>query len=89
MPSPKVSTKPPFKKGTIFDEAKLQRAKTELCLHFLKDGDCPFGEHCTYAHGEEELQMTKLMDMYRAGLIENVESYRAKLCWTWVSTGSW
>ena len=43
---------------------------------------------CTYAHGEEELQMTKLIDLHEAGLVD-MNTYRTKPCLTWVATGSW
>ena len=71
------------------DQSRKQRAKTELCMHFINGRVCPFGVNCTYAHGEEELQMTKLMDLHRAGLLEDVKTYRTKPCLTWVATGSW
>jgi hypothetical protein len=58
-------------------------------MHYLRGNHCPFGDGCTYAHGEQELQMKKLMDLQRAGLIEDVETYRTKPCLTWVATGSW
>ena len=71
------------------DTGRKQRVKTELCMHYLRGNPCPFGSGCTYAHGEDELQMTKLMDLHRAGLIEDVDTYRTKPCLTWVMTGSW
>ncbi len=71
------------------DISRKQRVKTELCMHYTSGRICPFGSNCTYAHGEAELQMTKLMDLQRAGLIEDVEMYRTKPCLTWVTTGSW
>lgn len=71
------------------DVARKQRVKTELCMHYSSGRVCPFGLNCTYAHGEAELQMTKLMDLQRAGLIEDVDTYRTKPCLTWVATGSW
>jgi hypothetical protein len=58
-------------------------------MHYVKGNVCPFGMNCTYAHGEEELQKTRLMDLQRAGLIEDVETYRTQPCWTHVATGSW
>ena len=70
------------------DSVRKSRIKTELCMHYVRGNPCPFGTGCTYAHGEEELQMTKLMDLHRAGLID-VETYRTKPCLTWISTGSW
>lgn len=82
-----------FKKSQLFstrdeDLTRKSRVKTELCMHYIKRTPCPFGSHCTYAHGEDELQLTKLMDLHRAGLAD-CETYRTKPCLTWVSTGSW
>jgi len=68
---------------------RKQRLKTELCMHWTNGRECPFGDTCTYAHGEHELQITKLLDFQRAGLIEDAQTYRTKPCWTWVATGSW
>jgi hypothetical protein len=42
---------------------------------------------CTYAHGVEELQMTKLVDLHDAGLVD-MDTHRVKPCWTWTATGS-
>ena len=70
------------------DTVKKTRLKTELCMHYANGRPCPFGSNCTYAHGEEELQMTKLVDLHKAGLID-METYRTRPCWTWVATGSW
>ena len=87
----------PDKKSQLFssspgvrddDPMRKSRVKTEICMHYIKKTPCPFGSHCTYAHGEEELQLTKLMDLHRAGLAD-CETFRTKPCLTWVSTGSW
>jgi len=29
--------------------------KTEMCRNFIKEGTCRYGNECTYAHGEHEL----------------------------------
>ena len=34
-------------------------AKTKLCLHWQKNGKCPKGKDCGFAHGKEELQIAK------------------------------
>jgi hypothetical protein len=74
--------------GADDDSVRKSRLKTEMCMNYASNRPCPFGANCTYAHGEEELQMTKLLDLSKAGLID-VETYRTKPCLTWVATGSW
>jgi hypothetical protein len=88
-PRPRTPTgkKSPFQKSDD-DLTRKTRIKTEMCLHFTNGRPCPFGANCTYAHGEEELQMTRLLDLDKAGLID-VETYRTKPCLTWIMTGSW
>ena len=70
------------------DPIRKSRIKTEMCLHFINKTSCPFGSNCTYAHGEEELQLTRLMDLHEAGLVD-AATYRTVPCLTFVSTGSW
>ena len=70
------------------DIVRKTRIKTEMCFHYANGRPCPYGADCTYAHGEEELQMTKLVDLHHAGLID-VESFRTRPCFTWIATGSW
>lgn len=90
--SPKISPRNPGKetpppqnlRGDPFRSAKV---KTELCRNFFTEKGCPFGDKCNYAHGEEELKFTKLVDLERAGLID-IEIFRTHPCPTWVATGS-
>lgn len=60
---------------------KTDRTNTDLVFFFC------YSQDCTYAHGEEELQLTKLQDLHDAGLVD-ATTYRVQPCWTWVSTGS-
>jgi hypothetical protein len=68
---------------------RKQRVKTELCMHYTQTKTCPFGDCCTYAHGEDELQIKTLADLQRNCLIDDVENYRTKPCFTFVAIGSW
>jgi hypothetical protein len=70
------------------DSIRKSRMKTEMCLHYINKTCCPFGLNCTYAHGEEELQLTKLIDLHEAGLVD-ASTYRTTPCLAFVSTGSW
>ena len=71
------------------DPHRQAKVKTELCLFFSRGKPCPFGRKCNYAHGEHELKYTTLMEMDKAGLVSDVDSYRAFPCFSWVSTGGW
>lgn len=81
----KKSPPPQNLRGDPFRSAKV---KTEICRNFMSDKGCPFGDKCNYAHGENELKFTKLMDLERAGLVD-VEIFRTHPCPTWVATGTW
>ena len=70
------------------DLNRRSRLKTELCFHYVNGTECPYGQNCTYAHGEDELQLTKLADLHHAGLAD-MQTYRTKPCLTWTATGSW
>ena len=70
------------------DTGRKQRVKTELCMHIERGTVCPFGKECVFAHSEEELRLTKLLDLVRAGMVDG-ETFRVLPCETFVSTGSW
>lgn len=71
------------------DPHRQAKVKTELCLFISRGETCPFGRKCNYAHGENELKYTTLMEMDKAGLVSDIDSYRAFPCFSWVSTGGW
>ena len=71
------------------DPHRQAKVKTELCAFFSKGKKCPFGSKCNYAHGDHQLKYTKLMEMDEAGLVLDVDSYRAYPCFSWVCTGAW
>eukprot|EP00554_Chaetoceros_debilis_P014899 CAMPEP_0194126274 /NCGR_PEP_ID=MMETSP0150-20130528/59904_1 /TAXON_ID=122233 /ORGANISM="Chaetoceros debilis, Strain MM31A-1" /LENGTH=1236 /DNA_ID=CAMNT_0038820127 /DNA_START=46 /DNA_END=3756 /DNA_ORIENTATION=- len=71
-------------RGDPFRSAKV---KTELCRNFNTRRGCQFGDKCNYAHGAQELKLTKLMDLERAGLVD-IEIFRTHPCLTWVATGA-
>ena len=64
------------------------KTKTELCKNFLDGKVCPFGSRCRFAHGHRELKQRSLMDLKKQGLVEDIDSYRTRPCFTWISTGS-
>ena len=71
------------------DPHRQAKVKTELCAFFSKGKKCPFGSKCNYAHGDHELKYTTLMEMDKAGLVVDIDSYRAYPCFSWVCTGAW
>lgn len=71
------------------DPNRQAKVKTELCRNYSLGLDCPFGSRCNYAHGEDELKYTTLFELERAGLVQDIESYRAYPCFSFVATGSW
>lgn len=84
------STKKKSKSTSVGDDGgRKQREKLELCSFYVQGQECPYAGRCIFAHGEDELKIKTLMGMYRAGYVEDVETYRTKPCLTWVCTGSW
>jgi hypothetical protein len=71
------------------DTSHQKKIKTELCMHYMQKGTCPWGDTCTYAHGESELQHQTLRELQRKGLLDDVEKYRIKPCFAYTSMGSW
>mmetsp|Transcript_17112 Transcript_17112/g.35715 ORF Transcript_17112/g.35715 Transcript_17112/m.35715 type:complete len:768 (+) Transcript_17112:318-2621(+) len=74
------------RKPQVFDNKKK---KTELCKHFQKNGSCPYGAGCNYAHGEKDrVSFENVEDMVRAGVIVDSTNYMCRPCIIFVSTGS-
>ncbi|KAL6610730.1 hypothetical protein ACP70R_040699 [Stipagrostis hirtigluma subsp. patula] len=51
--------------------------KTVLCVHYMKKGTCSYGTRCSFAHGEEELQLLKPSVLAQAG------KYKTRPCRNW------
>ena len=85
-PSPAAASPPP--QNLRGDPQRQAKVKTELCLYYLKDVVCPFGERCNYAHGWDELRFKRLQELERNGLIPNAAQYRTHPCLSWIMTGS-
>ena len=86
IPESPPSPLPQNLKGDPHRQAKV---KSELCIHYLRGSMCPFGHKCNYAHGEDELKYTKLIELKHSGLVENIKHYRTHPCFSWVATGAW
>ncbi len=53
------------------------RYKTELCKKWLKNGMCPYGIRCQFAHGDIELHLPPLLKRYIPP--PAIRPYRTKL----------
>lgn len=87
--SPSSICTSPLPQNLKGDPHRQAKVKTELCLFFSRGTACPFGPRCNYAHGEDELKYTKLVELSQAGLVEDITTYRAHPCFSWVATGAW
>lgn len=65
--------------------------KTELCKNYIEGKvNCPYGDRCNYAHGENELRGFKSpTEMKDEGVIDNAETYCRLPCFDHMATGSW
>lgn len=54
-----------------------QLYKTEMCVQFQRNGYCPYGSKCQFAHGEQELKRIKRCD-----------NWKTKPCINWMRTGT-
>ena len=87
--SPSSLCASPLPQNLKGDPHRQAKVKTELCLFFSRGTACPFGPRCNYAHGEDELKYTKLVELSQAGLVEDINGYRSHPCFSWVATGAW
>ena len=60
----------------VYDKIKTKQ-KTELCKHYSLFHTCPFGDNCSFAHGEKQL---------RQG-ISTFQGYKTKLCKSFIEDG--
>ena len=54
----------------------------------MTTGTCQYGDKCNYAHGKDDLKFQTLLELDNGG-VTDVETYRTRVCFTWVATGSW
>ncbi|KAL3320377.1 hypothetical protein Ciccas_000937 [Cichlidogyrus casuarinus] len=47
------------------------RYKTQLCVHFDRNGKCPLGVNCHFAHGQQELGMAHEHPKYKTRPCKN------------------
>jgi hypothetical protein len=78
-PSPRESKKPP--PNPLW--------KTRLCERFEMDGNCPYGNKCTFAHGLQELRdrETHFEANVKVEVPKEAPLFKTKLCQKFEATG--
>ena len=71
-------------------ETNNKKKQLELCSSVIGENREPgkFGMRCIYAHHENDLRLTTLFERDDAGLIDKGK-YRARPCFSHISTGCW
>ena len=41
-----------------------QKFKTQMCKHFLNNGECPLNQYCQFAHGPSELRQSNDVSLF-------------------------
>lgn len=67
-----------------------QKYKTQMCKHFVEDGDCPLKQYCQFAHGPDELRqpndpLPKNFGKTALGAVHS--NYKTEPCKNWMTTG--
>jgi hypothetical protein len=61
------------KEKEMFFEKIKRKKKTELCKNYELYKDCFYGDHCSFAHGIDELRENTLMPGYKTKLCKSFE----------------
>ena len=59
------------KEKEMFYEKIKRKKKTELCKNYEMYKDCYYGDHCSFAHGIDELRENVIMPSYKTKLCKS------------------
>ena len=65
--------------------------KTQMCKHYMEEGECPLDHYCQFAHGPEELRQPNdpLPSTFGKTALGAVHSnYKTEQCKYWLESGS-
>ena len=67
-----------------------QKYKTQICTHYMEEGQCSLHQYCQFAHGPEELRQPSdpLPDTFGKMALGAIHSnYKTEPCKYWIESG--